>query len=293
MNDFKEVQELLDSSRNIDLFKAEEIICFSRTVVLNPRDEQCKQLKSKLVADFDVVNLLCKSLAVIYIDIDIGSTNDGKHIQLCAETLLSMLSYNDIQSERQILLHFVQNCSKYIIESQEIKLREVFACLFSAVCTQSVGRYLLPHFVHFFALALRGIGDFNSTIRQQCTQAFRKLVPLAPLAKQQLLSRTRQNFTINEVDNFLFSDNSNLQNTVYLLKQIFQREKIATINESTNAHDVKIMTILRGIMSSTSGDQSAYFLRQYQWEGVTWLMNLRRCGLSGILADEMGLGKRL
>ena len=32
-------------------------------------------------------------------------------------------------------------------------------------------------------------------------------------------------------------------------------------------------------------------LRNYQWEGVTWLTNLRLCGLSGLLADEMGLGE--
>ena len=34
-------------------------------------------------------------------------------------------------------------------------------------------------------------------------------------------------------------------------------------------------------------------LRDYQLEGVSWLINLRNNGLHGILADEMGLGKTL
>jgi len=34
-------------------------------------------------------------------------------------------------------------------------------------------------------------------------------------------------------------------------------------------------------------------LRDYQIEGVSWMVNLRKNGLNGILADEMGLGKTL
>lgn len=34
-------------------------------------------------------------------------------------------------------------------------------------------------------------------------------------------------------------------------------------------------------------------LRDYQIEGVSWMVNLRGNGLNGILADEMGLGKTL
>jgi hypothetical protein len=34
-------------------------------------------------------------------------------------------------------------------------------------------------------------------------------------------------------------------------------------------------------------------VRGYQWDGISWLTQLRRCGLGGILADDMGLGKSL
>jgi len=34
-------------------------------------------------------------------------------------------------------------------------------------------------------------------------------------------------------------------------------------------------------------------MRDYQLEGLNWLMNLHDCNISGILADEMGLGKTM
>lgn len=34
-------------------------------------------------------------------------------------------------------------------------------------------------------------------------------------------------------------------------------------------------------------------MREYQVEGLNWMIHLHDCGLNGILADEMGLGKTL
>lgn len=34
-------------------------------------------------------------------------------------------------------------------------------------------------------------------------------------------------------------------------------------------------------------------MREYQIEGLNWMVNLARNGINGILADEMGLGKTL
>jgi len=34
-------------------------------------------------------------------------------------------------------------------------------------------------------------------------------------------------------------------------------------------------------------------MKQYQIEGLNWMINLQDRGLNGILADEMGLGKTL
>lgn len=288
------MRELLhcNSSQN-----AQDIVCFLRTVLLNSRDKECQQFRKALLKDFDVVDILCKSLAVIYTE-ENNPNNGYEYTQSCAEILLSMLSPQDYQSTQHLLQQFVHECGNYVIANQEVKLREIFAQFFSVICSRITSNYLLPYFLHFFALALRGVGDFNSTIRQQCTIAFRQLVPLAPLAKQQLLSLSRQDDIINDDDPSIRmspNDKNSLGNTMFLLRQIFQREKINSINQSTNSEDVQIVNILLGIMSPTESSQnerSAYTLRQYQWEGISWLTNLRRCGLSGILADEMGLGKR-
>ena len=49
----------------------------------------------------------------------------------------------------------------------------------------------------------------------------------------------------------------------------------------------------RGAGAGTGAWAGAFYLRDYQWAGVSWITHLRRCGLSGVLADEMGLGKTM
>lgn len=34
-------------------------------------------------------------------------------------------------------------------------------------------------------------------------------------------------------------------------------------------------------------------MRDYQIEGLNWLLKMHNCNINGVLADEMGLGKTL
>jgi hypothetical protein len=128
---------------------------------------------------------------------------------------------------------------------------------------------LLPVFPTCFSIALDGIADCDFTVKKNCTQVFRLLIPLVPLAK---LSYLNKKISYN-------------QKSYELFDLILGNKAIVPLNQSKNYVD-------RCILSKLSRSTNNLILRDYQWDGVSWLTQLRRCGLSGILADEMGLGKR-
>ena len=55
-----------------------------------------------------------------------------------------------------------------------------------------------------------------------------------------------------------------------------------TVNQLDNANGERLQKVLRGVD-----------LRQYQIEGIAWLLFLSNWGLNGCLDDDMGLGKTL
>lgn len=54
----------------------------------------------------------------------------------------------------------------------------------------------------------------------------------------------------------------------------------------TDKHDVVRLTKQPSVIKFGT-------MRQYQLEGLSWMVNLAHQGINGILADEMGLGKTL
>ena len=109
-------------------------------------------------------------------------------------------------------------------------------------------------------------GDINQCIRKNCTQVFKKLVPIAPLAKQQFLSGQRNTHAPPIIDSEEHVNSSAHANL--LMNQIYSRNKVKPLNESDNSLDREI---IQQFLAMSTCD-----LREYQWVGVTWLTQLRR-----------------
>lgn len=129
----------------------------------------------------------------------------------------------------------------------------------------------------WFAAALHGIADNEPAVRRSCVSAFRLLVPLASVAKRTSLRQRNavQQAALPSCD---------------LIDHIFTKQSALKIQLSERPQDLNIMAVLSAKtnlwVQSCSGLHTAQ-LRAYQWEGVSWLTQLRRFGLNGILADEM------
>ena len=183
------------------------------------------------------------------------------------------------------LAEFVEQCSQRVLPASaaDPNVRARFAVVFLAVCKKLRPSVLLPSFSACFALSLCGIGHADRSVRLSSTAAFRRLVPLAPLARQgqqglgQGLGQGQGSVRGKGRD---------------LVEGIFSRDPLIPLHRSDLALDMRIVSELRRLGIGREGDGAAVVLREYQWEGLTYLTQLRRCGLSGMLADEMGLGKR-
>lgn len=67
-------------------------------------------------------------------------------------------------------------------------------------------------------------------------------------------------------------------------KRISEREEDESL--LTDKHDIVRLTKQPSVIKFGT-------MRQYQLEGLSWMINLAHQGINGILADEMGLGKTL
>lgn len=166
------------------------------------------------------------------------------------------------------------------------QLAELLSSLTSSLLEQVVGAYEI-----LFATALRGLGDREAGVRRACVRVFRQLVPLAALAKQTSCARrvsssmsgTSANTSSNEV-------HLAVEKASELLQHIFTKQSPFRIQKSHRERDLNIMKTLTQCTNLVAHHDAALApaqLRDYQWDGVSWLTQLRRFGLNGILADEM------
>lgn len=154
--------------------------------------------------------------------------------------------------------------------------------------TENSPEQVLGAYEVLFATALRGLGDRDVDVRRTCVGVFRSLVPLAPLAKQTAARRA----ALSTVATTEARDEVQgaIERSSELLQHIFTKQNPFRIQRSHHPRDLDIMAELtkysnlaRLGLPSLSPAQ----LRDYQWDGVSWLTQLRRFGLNGILADEM------
>lgn len=136
---------------------------------------------------------------------------------------------------------------------------------------------IIDRFEDWISLILMGIGNYDTVIRKNCIQAFRYLVPLAAILKEK--NRCRQIKSSNRA----FNHSHKMLNDFILQRStppsILQSESDRSIIEYLSSH-----TQLNAMNQSMS-------LRSYQWDGISYITHLRRCGLGCLLADDMGLGK--
>lgn len=170
------------------------------------------------------------------------------------------------------------------------QLAELLSALTSALLEQVVGAYEV-----LFATALRGLGDREAGVRRACVRVFRQLVPLAALAKQTSPARRASLSSASPLAS-AGSDSSSsavhlaMEKASELLHHIFTKQSPFRIHKSQHERDLNVMQTLAqctNLVTYQNEELAPAQLREYQWDGVSWLTQLRRFGLNGILADEM------
>jgi len=146
---------------------------------------------------------------------------------------------------------------------------------------------------YFLSSTIRGIGDQDVTVRRCFTQAFAILVPLAPLVKEfdDPLPPGRNPEASDSKPQVASA------RTRALFEHILFRSTPPSLTDTLpESADHRLLTSLKKVCPHLFEDPStssigSRSLRRYQWDGISWLTQLQRCGLAGILADDMGLGK--
>jgi hypothetical protein len=145
--------------------------------------------------------------------------------------------------------------------------------------------YILADFGVWFSSALSGIGHCDADVRVPCVLAFKQLVPVASLAQATHSRAAKPEPCADELT----------RDTSELLEHIFSKKAPLRLQHSTKARDLDIvrqLSLSTNLVGGRDGRESIpglslARLREYQWDGVSWLTQLRRFGLNGILADEM------
>jgi hypothetical protein len=212
----------------------------------------------------------------------------------CVDTMLTLDELSSTSALRQLAAQFYRVLSRQPRHQPEkphmaSNVAAVAQMLLALVSNHS--DRLLPEYDTLFASTLRGLADFDSAVRVPCVQAFKALVPLASLA-QAIRSATVNGGGQN---NSVVSEGCSPLPARELLDHIFTKSEPLRLQHSTHRTDQRVLAVLAqqtNLVAAHDGagahkDLSPSPLREYQWEGISWLTQLRRFGLSGILADEM------
>ena len=184
-------------------------------------------------------------------------------------------------------------------------------------------RLLLRTFELFLAAALYGMGDFEPYVRVQCGTVLRMLVPLAPIAREHtvkpapylpLLTLNEDECSVGDSRGEKPCNNTGIRFTMTqqekmskLIENLLSRKPLQRLTESTDPLDVYLINELASkthLLPNSNPLNKPYkkssdlkefknilnkkvSVRPYQWDGVSWLLQLYRCGLGGILAGGL------
>lgn len=162
-------------------------------------------------------------------------------------------------------------------------VREGLASLVKQCCQVLSESLAMAAFGGWVGLAVFGIVDRQPAVRTACTQAFRSLLPFAPLAMQLHRLALSSSQPANEASKeCLQATNENSLPTSLsdpLLRCLASNQSAPSLLDSQSLCDQFVVKTVQQLC--------ALSIRSYQWQGVSWWTWLRRCGLSGMLADEM------
>jgi hypothetical protein len=240
---------------------------------------------TKLVEEFHVVTQLLDALS-------------EESLRGAVQTTLRILisSSNRLTSDAA-LRECANSFHQKMIQGASTCDRASLAVVFRGL-TEQLEERVLPQFETWFGIALLGLGDFDSAVRVPATAAFRLLVPLAPLARDMSVKRalSGEGETAGHDDSALlttqlFSKSSDQVLTASLqdvrIIQSLARDTNLLVDISPSALGLKGAEVDFPHQADRTPLLSGSGLRAYQWEGVMWLTQLRRCGVGGVLADEM------
>lgn len=206
-----------------------------------------------------------------------ANINQDRLLKCVARCIISIVSCNDILLEpKSKFLRSLIDAIRSSLASPTMNASMASKAACSELLfymSKSINEcYIVQEYDLWLQACLEGITHFENTVRSNCTKAFQIIVPLAPVAQQQLLSSVSNNE----------KDYEGLNTAQRLLSRA---PVVSLVNSSMDIDKFLVSSLILLTSLFTPCDR---MLRPYQVDGATWLTYLRRCGLSGCIADEMG-----
>ena len=240
-----------------------------------------------LSARFDIVGLLLAAAGTV-------SDPTGGLVGNATEVLSLLLlqpadTVGDASQEQLLMSEVVGQLHLLLFPDQSSECSGVYRIQLAQLLqnlVEDMPELVIEAYEVMFATALRGIGDRDADVRRDCVRVFRSLVPLASLAKQTAPRRALSRYASCASNGV----HGAIERSSELLQHIFTKQNPFRIQRSQHPRDLELMAELARYTNLVEARHSALSpaqLRDYQWDGVSWLTQLRRFGLNGILADEM------
>lgn len=200
--------------------------------------------------------------------------------------LISKTSY-DILHVNGSIDHLFQRLYKYcldIIGPNRLQSLNT-CCIICSSLMKSFARLIASSkmkvmiwFSRWVVLSMQGMSHDHELVRLNSLDSFQSLLAVIPLYQTMYYNNSEI------VDRLPFDEDIIVHNI--LLKSI-----PTSILKSTSKIDKDIVSYLSTNSPLLSQLNEDVHLRGYQWDGITWMTNIRRCGLGCLLADDMGVGK--
>eukprot|EP00606_Chrysophyceae_sp_TOSAG23-5_P001621 GSChrysophyteH2.ASY1.ANO1.1196.1 assembled CDS len=187
------------------------------------------------------------------------------------------------------------------------------ASLLLQLCKGTPPHLVTTQYSAWLATALAGLSCAEERARGACLQVLRLLVPLAAVARgRDSSSEGRSDTHAAHSSDVSGSDTSSISDSsVSMARHILARgtppdirtvhgdgadaRRVHSLLEALEEHrQVTATTAAAAVTGSQAGRRRPRLvLRDYQWQGVSWITYVCVFGLGGVLADDMGLGKTL